>query len=197
MNPIIILSVGQEKDQYHVHQDTLCKLPFFQAALQGGFKEASEKAIVMPEDDPNSVAALIEFLYTGNYTYTYNPSKVQIPEGSSIPAADLTEGLYRIGVYVVASKYDCQALTEIALNDFAAVAVEVDNHDALLLWKAAYSDGLRLSQCKSSFTKYNAGGGLVSWAKWLFSEYGNKMDAIFTEYPLLAADLLRGATGSE
>ncbi|KAL0634524.1 hypothetical protein Q9L58_006543 [Maublancomyces gigas] len=195
MNPVITLSVGEEGVKYHVHEDTLCKLPFFKAALQGKFKEASEKAIAMPEDGPGSVAALIEFLYTGNYTYSYDPTKVQIPEGSTIPAGDFTEGLYHIGVYTVASKYDCKALSGMAVKNFSVVAVGLDNDGAFRLWKVAYSDGLRLSQCKESFAKYDSGGGLVSWAKWLFDNYGDGMEETFDEFPQLAGDLLRVAIG--
>lgn len=195
MNPIITLAVGDEGVKYHVHEDTLCKLPFFQAALQGQFKEASEKAIAMPEDDPSSVAALIEFLYTGNYTYSYDPTKVQIPEGSTIPAGDLTEGLYHIGVYTVASKYDCKELSNMAVKNFSVVAVGLDNEGAFRLWKVAYSDGLRLSQCKESFAKYDSGAGLISWAKSLFTKYGEEMEGTFDEFPQLAGDLLRVAIG--
>lgn len=195
MNPIITLSVGEEGVKYHVHEDTLCKLPFFKAALQGKFKEASENAIAMPEDDPSGVAAVIEFLYTGNYTYSYDPTKVQIPEGSTIPAGDFTEGLYHIGVYTVASKYDCKALSEMAVMNFSMVAVGLDNESAFRLWKVAYSDGLRLSQCKDSFAKYNSGEGLMSWAEWLFTKYGDEMDVTFDEFPQLAGDLLRVAIG--
>lgn len=197
MSPIATLCVGQERVQFHAHEDTLCKLPFFKAALQGLFKEASEKAISMPEDDPSHVSALIEFLYTGNYTYTYDPTSITLPDGSTTPVGDLTEGLYHVGVYLVASKYDCTVLSEMAVKNVEAVAIELDNINALRLWKAAYAEGLRLSRCRQDFKHYSSGEGLVAWVKGLFREYEEEMDETFGECPQLATDLLRIATGDE
>lgn len=197
MSPIATLSVGPKRVQFHAHEDTLCTLPFFQAALQGQFKEASEKAISMPDDDPRNISALIEFLYTGNYTYTYDPTSVQLREKSTTPIGDLAEGLYHVGVYVVASKYDSPVLSEMAVKNFEAVAIELDDIDALRLWKAAYAEDLRLSRCREDFKEYSSGKGLVSWVKGLFREHEEEMDEMFAECPQLATDLLRIATGDE
>ncbi|KAJ8069703.1 hypothetical protein OCU04_000128 [Sclerotinia nivalis] len=39
---------------------------FFDAGFNGGFKEASEGEMYLPEDDPTAVADLIEYLYRGS-----------------------------------------------------------------------------------------------------------------------------------
>lgn len=196
MSPIVTLSAGPEKVQFHAHEDTLCQLSFFRAALQGQFKEASEKAIAMPEDDPSKVSALVEFLYTGNYTYTYDPSSVHVPAWSCIPVGDLDEGLYHVGVYVVASKYDCSGLSKMAVENFLAVANELDNINTLRLWKAAYSVGLQLSRRKQDFKMYRSGEGLVAWVKGLFREDCEEMEETMSACPKLACDLLRIASGA-
>lgn len=151
----------------------------------------------MPEDDPSKISALVEFLYTGNYTYTYDPTCVLLPEGSTTPIGDLTEGLYHIGVYVVASKYDAQGLAGMAVKNFEVVAIEVDNINALWLWKAAYAEGLRLPRCREELQLYGSGEGLVAWVNGLFKEHGDEMDQTFAECPQLATDLLRIVTGDE
>lgn len=197
MSPVATLSVGPKPVQFHAHEDTLCTLPFFQAALQGLFKEASEKAISMPEDDPSNVSALIEFLYTGNYTYTYDPTSITLSEGSTTPVGDLAEGLYHLGVYVVASKYDSSVLSEMAVKNFQAVAIELDNINALRLWKAAYAQDLCLSRCRKDFKNYSSGEGLVSWVKGLFREHEEEINETFAACPQLATDLLRIATSDE
>lgn len=131
MSPIATLYVG------HAHDDTLCEVPFFKAALYDEFKEASEKTIGMPDDDPSNVSASIEFLYVGNYTYVYDSSSIQSRERSNTPPEDLTEGLYPVGVYVVAFKDGCLGLSKMAAKNFEAVVNESDNINTIRLWKTA------------------------------------------------------------
>lgn len=195
MSPIATLCVGEEKVQFHAHEDTLCTLSFFKAALHGMFKEATDKAISMPDDDPTHVSALLEFLYTGSYTYTYYPSSAMLPEGSTTPAGDLNEGLYHLGVYVVAAKYDASVLASIALKNFKAVAIELESVCALQLWLSAYAKDLRLPRCRQEFDRYSSGQGLVSWVQGLFREHEEVMEDVLEQCPMLAADLLRISTG--
>ena len=67
------LRVGPDTPEYpavvlYVHNKVLSKLPFFVAALNGNFLEATTRVINMPEDNPEIVAKLMQFLYTGSYT---------------------------------------------------------------------------------------------------------------------------------
>ena len=52
----------------HVPSEVLNKLPFFVAALNNNFLEASTRVINMPEDNPEIIAKLMQFLYVGSYT---------------------------------------------------------------------------------------------------------------------------------
>lgn len=194
MSPITTLYVGPERVQFHVHQDTLTKLPFFQAALLGQFIEASERAISMPDDDPSKITALIEFLYTGKYTYAYVPTRSQPQEGSDAPVADLAEGLYHLGVYVVASKYDAPGLSGMAVDNFKSVAHELDGINALRLWKAAYMEDLTLPRSRQELAGNCRGEGIVAWVSRLFEENGAELEEIISESPQLATALLRLAT---
>ena len=54
--------------RFTVHSSILTKIPFFDAALNGKFKEAETKIMHLPEDTPEIMAKLIEYLYTGKYT---------------------------------------------------------------------------------------------------------------------------------
>lgn len=197
MSPIATLYVGQERVKFYVYQDTLCKLPFFQAALRGNFREASEQVITMPEDDPSRVSALIEFLYTRNYTYPYDPETTPLRVGSITPIGDLTQGLFHVGVHVIASKYDCPPLVAIAMKNFTALATELASIDALRLWKAAYSEGLQIPGRRQDFVRYRSGRGLVSWVQGLFEENRQEMEKTMSEVPELSCDLLRIATGKD
>lgn len=197
MSPIITLYVGSDGVEFHAYEDTLCQLPFFQAALRGHFKEASDQVIRMPEDDPSRVSALIEFMYTGNYTYTYDPEIVLLQDGSDAPIGDLTEGMFHVGIHVIASKYNYPALVAIAMKNFEVVVTELASIDALRLWQTAYSEGLQLPNRKLDFEKYCSGKGLVPWVKCLFYDHREEMDKAMVECPELACDLLRIATGDD
>ncbi|KPM44721.1 hypothetical protein AK830_g1839 [Neonectria ditissima] len=48
---------------FHVHKDILTKAHWFQKALSGGFKEADEQLIDLPEEDPAIFHFLVAFLY--------------------------------------------------------------------------------------------------------------------------------------
>lgn len=193
MNIIITLFVGKERVQFSVHKDTLCQLPFFQAALSGGFKEAAEQVIALPEDNPNHVSALIEFLYTGNYTYPY-PDTVDLPDGCTVPAGDTAECMFHIGIYVVASKYDCQGLVQLAAWHFEYTESELDGIDVLRVWEAAYEVDIRFS---ARTVGKRSGDGLAGWVKKMFREHREEMEEAFAESPMLAADLLDMVTGSD
>lgn len=198
MNPIVALNVGEERVKFNAHQDTLCQLPFFKAALLGSFKEASDQAIDMPEDDPGHVSALIEFLYTKNYTYRYNSENAQLMgSGSTPPKGDLVEGLFHVGIFVTASKYDCPGLVELATAHFEVVVSELDGINALRLWKTAYSDGLQFPGRLKEFDQYRSREGLVAWVKELFRDHREEMDQTISEFPMLSADLLRITTGND
>lgn len=130
MSPVITLYVGPERVEFHVHEDKLCQLPFFHAALQGHFVEASEKVIAMPEDDPSQVSAMIEFMYTGNYTYVYESESVLFRQE---PSTLIAEGLFHVGMQVMAAKYDYPVLVSSAIKDFEMVVTQLDGIDGLRL----------------------------------------------------------------
>ncbi|KAK7421970.1 hypothetical protein QQX98_001965, partial [Neonectria punicea] len=48
---------------FHVHRDILTKAHWFQTALDGGFREADEQLIDLPEEDPAIFHFLVAFLY--------------------------------------------------------------------------------------------------------------------------------------
>lgn len=144
-SPVITLYVGDAKTQYHAHEVTICQLQFFRAALQGQFKEASEKIINMPEDDPAAIAALIEWLSTGNYTYNGNKlqkTTMELRAAPEVPSEGLLEGLFHLEVCVVASKYDCATLLVAAKHGFYLSQGKLAGIDILRLWKAQDSSGL-------------------------------------------------------
>lgn len=59
--------MGKAKEEFIFHKSFLCSLaPFFRAALEGHFKEASEEAITMPEETPMVVRRFQLWAYSGS-----------------------------------------------------------------------------------------------------------------------------------
>ncbi|KAK8239654.1 hypothetical protein IWZ00DRAFT_533926 [Phyllosticta capitalensis] len=56
--------------EFHVHRRVICsKCKFFDKAVNGPFKEAASGVILMPNDPPAAIAALLQYLYMDNYWY--------------------------------------------------------------------------------------------------------------------------------
>lgn len=192
MSPIVTLRIGTEKTEFRVTEDILCQLPFFQAALQGGFKEASEKLITMPEDEPETVSALIEFLYTGGYTYAFRPQDTGDIDGASgDPGGDVTQGAFHAAVYAVASKYDSQGLATAAVENFNYVLKQLNGRDVIELWMAGYAKGLHLSQFETDGDHCTFIAGLGKVVGDSYRTHREEMDNMVSDYPAFATDLLR------
>lgn len=194
MTPVIRLCIGEERVELHAHEDTLCKLPFFRAALQGNFRESQAQSIDLPEDELGAVSALIEYLYTGIYTYTYCfDATITAPKR---PPGTLAEGRYHVGVFVIASKYDCQGLGVMAEKCFTAVLLQLNAIDTLRLWRGAYEEGGDMDHWRSRFRRVEKVQG-AAWVRNLVKDFAEELERTVAELPQLSVDLLRLATGCE
>ncbi|RMZ86363.1 hypothetical protein DV736_g6413, partial [Chaetothyriales sp. CBS 134916] len=66
-SPIVTLMVGTEQRLFAAHEDVLCRSPFFAAALKGKFLDDSAKKVNLPEEEPEILSCVLEFLYKGDY----------------------------------------------------------------------------------------------------------------------------------
>jgi hypothetical protein len=68
---IVTLYVGSKRKKFTVHKKLLCdRCKFFSTAFKSGFHETKTGAMNLPEDYPNTVASLIDFLYRGTLPKT-------------------------------------------------------------------------------------------------------------------------------
>lgn len=188
MSPVVMLVVGEERTEFRAYEDILCRLPFFRAALLNGFKETTDKKITMPEDEPEIIAALLEFLYVGHYTYTFERDGIK---PNSTPPCDLLEGSFHLRLYAAAFKYDCPGLVEAALKSVVYVLTHLDGIDVVLLLKESYDGG-----CDTAL--WDAGEDMASFKTKLpgilnrvFVTHSKGMKDIVFECPALSFDLLR------
>lgn len=145
----------------------------------------------MPEDVPGTVSAMLEFLYTGNYTYTYDSATAAAHGDTARPVANLTEARFHIGVFVIASKYSCNGLAAMALGNFEALLPELDSVNTLRLWKHAYGEGPDMETWRNQFERCHSGTWLVAWVKELFKDHQKEMEQTIAELPEFAADVMR------
>jgi hypothetical protein len=64
---IITICVGSEQRLFAGHEDVLCQSPFFQAACKGQFLESNAKRINLPDEQPEILSSVLEYLYKGDY----------------------------------------------------------------------------------------------------------------------------------
>lgn len=166
--------------------DILCRLPYFRAALTGGFREAVDKRIVIPGDSPNAMAALIEFLYHGVYTYTYTSATT-----TDTPPSDLAHGEFQVAVYAVADRYGCQALADEAVRNFMYVLERLSELDCLMLYKVAYENDLPMAKWGIKDAKKEFVANLARQLGVLYRDHAEEVEDVFKQYPTLATDFLR------
>ncbi|KAK7419839.1 hypothetical protein QQZ08_010673 [Neonectria magnoliae] len=94
LSDVVVACDGQE---FKVHGVILsAHSKYFATALNGSWKESSEKKIKIKDFDASVVEAMLRFMYTFDYTNTYSTSTM----------------VYDAQVYQIADKYDVLALKE-------------------------------------------------------------------------------------
>lgn len=131
---------------------------------------------MLPEERADTIAALVEFLYTGVYTYASTGSG----------AADVAQGGLHVAVYAVADRYVCRMLAAAAVGNFVGVVKEMREKEWLVLWKTAYAGGLMMAKCGGE----GGGRGLARRMGVLYAECRMEVVEVFEMYPALATDIL-------
>ncbi|KAI9723904.1 MAG: hypothetical protein M1828_004023 [Chrysothrix sp. TS-e1954] len=100
------------KRTFHLHKNILDSVEFFAAIFRNGFKEGLASRVELKHDDPDTVAAMLEWIYTGGFTETKCEVEV-VPEM-------FTDFSYTslIDIYLVAEKYDLPRLKSETVNRF-------------------------------------------------------------------------------
>jgi len=65
-SPIVTMVVGQDQRLFAAHEDVLSASPFFRAILEK-FIEEDAKQVALPDEEPEILSCVLEFLYKGDY----------------------------------------------------------------------------------------------------------------------------------
>lgn len=78
-SPIVTISVGQDRRLFAAHEEILLVSPYFASNLhmQQSASRASERCVVLPEEEPEIFSCVLEYLYKGDYhpRLVHNTSK--------------------------------------------------------------------------------------------------------------------------
>lgn len=105
----VVLRTGSK---YYADEEVLCKLPFFALALREGYRETVTKVINMPDDDPELVDCLLQYLLTEEYRL---PSSMEVYTTKGCKKETrMRVKLFHTSVLVLADKYMCMGLSRLA-----------------------------------------------------------------------------------
>ncbi|KAF2500821.1 hypothetical protein BU16DRAFT_523571 [Lophium mytilinum] len=93
-SPTVEVRVGRDPHtrRWYLPEDLLCQTSaFFRAACKGAFKEAQERLISLPEDEPEIFELFIQWLFSKGYYFTPEPLE-------DLPA-ETTEGGSKLGIH--------------------------------------------------------------------------------------------------
>ncbi|KAL8855318.1 MAG: hypothetical protein Q9178_008032 [Gyalolechia marmorata] len=110
---IFSIITGPEGKVYTAHATYLSQSPVFEKICHGQFHESLTFQIKLPEDDPEVIRALIQYLYTGNF---HDFGTIKSGRGSKGAGSQLAR------LYVTAEKYQLQVLKELVLSKFGSVS---------------------------------------------------------------------------
>ncbi|PYI02264.1 hypothetical protein BO78DRAFT_422742 [Aspergillus sclerotiicarbonarius CBS 121057] len=135
---MVSLIVGREQRMFVAHEDVLSRSPFFNVVLKDQFVgDNPERVLGLPEEEPELLSCILEFLYKGDYYPRLIHNKAQdaweledakqdfsIPDGSRSSSSEATffhpgtGGLILrdTAVYCAAEKYGLGELKHLALR---------------------------------------------------------------------------------
>ncbi|KIW46698.1 uncharacterized protein PV06_02346 [Exophiala oligosperma] len=132
-SPIVTLVVGHEQRLFAAHEDVLCHSAYFASALKGNFLDGGSKRVELPDEEPEILSCVLEFLYKGDYyprllhnkrrnTWDLEDAVQDLKNGgrgnaaSTIFIPDVGDILRDTVIYCAADKYGLEELKLLALR---------------------------------------------------------------------------------
>ncbi|CEL07546.1 hypothetical protein ASPCAL10703 [Aspergillus calidoustus] len=131
LSPIVTLVVSRDQRLFVAHEKILSRSPFFDSVLRDQFPVGSvNKALLLPDEEPEILSCVLEFLYKGDYTPRLQRNKSRKTwqlESFQDDASGLSQStifhsgvgdliLRDTAVYCAAEKYGLEELKDLALR---------------------------------------------------------------------------------
>lgn len=140
----------------------------------------------MPDDEPDIVASLLEFLYVGSYTYTFDGATI-----TDVPAKDISEASFHVRLHALACKYDCEALRALERRSIAYVLDGLEGMDVVRVVQELYESGLVVKDWDKGEEMAPLKKRIPGILRKLYGTCEEELNGVWAECPMLAADLLR------
>ncbi|KAL8689716.1 MAG: hypothetical protein Q9218_004679 [Villophora microphyllina] len=135
---IFTITVGKEEvEVFTAHEAHLSQSPAFERMCNAAFKEKQTLQISLPDDPPQSIAAIIQYLYTGNISnsepqtsWEHDEDNPEDPNVTAEKKAEYNDILAE--TYITAEKYDLQDLKTLLVKKIAVVT-DILIHPTLFL----------------------------------------------------------------
>jgi len=66
-SPIVTLVVGHDQRLFAAHEEVLCHSPYLASLLKGKFLDGGAKKVELPDEEPEILSCILEYLYKGDY----------------------------------------------------------------------------------------------------------------------------------
>ncbi|KAL8803441.1 MAG: hypothetical protein Q9200_006212 [Gallowayella weberi] len=106
---IFTILVGPQEQKFTAHASFLSQSPVLDRMCHGHFEESRTFTIRLPEDDPKVIKAMIQYLYTGDFT-NYGL------QHDALGISPTRAGFQLVDLYKVAEKYQLQELKTLLLD---------------------------------------------------------------------------------
>ncbi|PGH00782.1 hypothetical protein AJ80_09121 [Polytolypa hystricis UAMH7299] len=128
---IVTICVGPDQRLFAAHEDVLCVSPFFASSCRGQFLESQGKRINLPDEQPEVLSSILEYLYKGDYYPRLMHNKRRdswelenagvsaaqaTAESTIINQADGAVILKETAIYCAAERYGLDELKRLALR---------------------------------------------------------------------------------
>ena len=171
MSKTITLVVGEQNQQYVIHKSLLQRSPVLAKMSEGDFLESSSGIIKLPEDEPDMVSCIVDYLYRGDFNFGIDTEEKSLvvpqsdvwseparkiaddmdafdtnPMAAGIPndtetSVKQTAARYLAKLYVVAEKYQLREMHPLILKKMASCIDLEKNPEGFLDLATTIYDG--------------------------------------------------------
>lgn len=115
---MVTLLVGKTENPFYVHMEMICnESPFFRSAFMGAghFEETAQKSMKLPEDDPETIDRVVQWIYFKIYPFERKTARKRDSKAHS--------ALMQLArLYVAADKYGIIALKNDVISQLFNIA---------------------------------------------------------------------------
>lgn len=191
---VVTVVAGHDRIELDIEENTLRKVPFFKTLLdaQG---QLIHKFIYMPDEHPDVVCAVLEFIYEGSYSCNIDYQRAKYHQDAAdlgiIASENCLEKLFHLQVFLLAEKIGYRELGCYSCKSTRYKMLEAI--EKLMIWRIWYQSTGRLGDAPRVFASQGA-PAVRQWVNELLEKYPEAIKSVVKDVPTLAFELLKAAS---